>query len=151
MSQCLWIKCGKRNNACVETLLQWRWISSDITVLQFLTKSFINTQHYEFVRLEESGVVTDCRIRTIYFDPVLDYDFASANVVSKIIMNSDTLKEIFGELDATSESVQFTVSPDSQHFRITTFGISGIYHVMSTTIWLYFLAIMLNLFLGRYS
>jgi len=79
--------------------------------------------------LEESGVVTDCRIRTAYFEPVLDYDFTSANVVSKIIMNSETLKEIFSELDATSESVQFTVSPDSQHFRITTFGMSGIYHV----------------------
>lgn len=49
-------------------------------------------------------------------------------------MNSETLKEIFSELDATSESVQFTVSPNSQHFRITTFGTSGTYHVSIVTI-----------------
>ena len=94
----------------------------------FIYNLYVNI-YLNWIRLEESGVVTDCRIRTAYFEPVLDYDFTSANVVSKIIMNSETLKEIFSELDATSESVQFTVSPDSQHFRITTFGMSGIYHV----------------------
>lgn len=81
------------------------------------------------ILLEEMGVVTDCRIRTIQYDPVLDYDFSTANVVSKLIMNSECLKEIFAELDATSETVQFSLSPDSPNFRITTFGTSGTCHV----------------------
>ena len=37
-------------------------------------------------RLEEGGVITDCSITTMVADEVLDFDFSSANVVSKIIM-----------------------------------------------------------------
>lgn len=37
-------------------------------------------------RLEEGGVITDCSINTMVADEVLDFDFSSANVVSKIIM-----------------------------------------------------------------
>ena len=62
---------------------------------------------------------------------MLDYDFTAANVVSKIIMNSETLKEIFSELDATSESVQLSISSSSNNLRITTFGTSGTYHVIN--------------------
>ena len=81
------------------------------------------------IRLEESGVITDCRIRTINFDPVLEYDFGSANVIGRIIMSSECLKEVFCELDSTSETMQLSMSPDSPHFRISTFGHSGVYHV----------------------
>lgn len=44
-------------------------------------------------------------------------------------MSSECLREIFGELDGSSDTVQFSLSPDSQFFRITTFGTSGTYHV----------------------
>ena len=37
-------------------------------------------------RLEEGGVITDCSITTMVADEVLDFDFSSAKVVSKIIM-----------------------------------------------------------------
>lgn len=36
---------------------------------------------------------------------------------------------MFCELDSTSDTVQFSLSPDSSNFRITTFGHSGTYHV----------------------
>ncbi len=88
--------------------------------------------------LEESGVVTDCRIRTANFDPVLDYDFSSANVFGRIIMSSECLREVFQELDASSETVQFCLAPDSPHLRITTHGHSGIYHVISIHLLLLF-------------
>lgn len=45
-----------------------------------------------FHRLEESGVITDCKIRTVHFDPVLDYDFGTSNVIGRIIMSSECLK-----------------------------------------------------------
>ena len=48
----------------------------------------------------------------------------------RIIMSADCLREVFGELDASSDTVQFTLAPDSPYFRITTFGTSGIYHVI---------------------
>ncbi|XP_032793542.1 cell cycle checkpoint protein RAD1 isoform X2 [Daphnia magna] len=81
------------------------------------------------ILLEESGVITDCKIRTVHFDPVLDYDFGTSNVIGRIIMSSECLKEVFCELDSTSDCVQFSMSPDSANFRITTFGHSGTYHV----------------------
>lgn len=82
-----------------------------------------------FHRLEESGVITDCRIRTLNFEPILDYDIGSANIIGRIIMSSDCLREVFLELDATTETVQFSLTPESTHLRITTFGHSGVYHV----------------------
>ena len=40
-----------------------------------------------FVRsLEEDGVLTDCSIKTLEPDEVLDFNFCSTNVVNKIIM-----------------------------------------------------------------
>lgn len=37
-------------------------------------------------RLEEDGVLTDCSLKTLEPDEVLDFDFCSTNVVNKIIM-----------------------------------------------------------------
>lgn len=34
-------------------------------------------------RLEEGGVVTDCRMRTLHFDPILDYDICTENVIGR--------------------------------------------------------------------
>ena len=36
--------------------------------------------------LEEDGVLTDCSIKTLEPDEVLDFNFCSTNVVNKIIM-----------------------------------------------------------------
>ena len=130
MSQRLWHRHPERDNTSTEDVLQWKRISSDITVsshkVYTLTQDLLQPQ---LTRLEESGVVTDCRIRTVQFDPVLDYDFSNSNVVCKLIMSSECLKEIFAELDASSETVQFSISPESRHFRITTEGTSGKCHV----------------------
>ena len=43
-------------------------------------------------RLEEGGVLTDCRIRTFEPDDTLDFNFTSANVVNKIILHVGTWK-----------------------------------------------------------
>ena len=37
-------------------------------------------------RLEEEGVLTDCTIKTLEPDEVLDFNFCSTNVINKIIM-----------------------------------------------------------------
>ena len=39
-----------------------------------------------FSRLEEDGVLTDCSIKTLEPDEVLDFNFCSTNVINKIIM-----------------------------------------------------------------
>ena len=38
------------------------------------------------VMLEEEGVLTDCSLKTLEPDEVLDFDFCSTNVINKIIM-----------------------------------------------------------------
>lgn len=78
--------------------------------------------------LEEEGVLTDCSIKTLEPDEVLDFNFCSTNVINKIIMKSECLKEAFSELDMTSDILQFLMSPDPPHFRLSTFGNAGSTH-----------------------
>ncbi|CAM4559808.1 cell cycle checkpoint protein RAD1 isoform X1 [Caretta caretta] len=79
--------------------------------------------------LEEGGVVTVCKINTEEPEETLDFDFCSTNVVNKIILQSEGLREAFGELDMTSEVLQITMSPDKPYFRLSTFGNAGSAHL----------------------
>lgn len=67
--------------------------------------------------LEEGGVVTVCKIKTQEPEEILDFDFSSTNVVNKIILQSEGLREAFAELDMTSEVLQIIMSPDKPYFR----------------------------------
>ena len=87
--------------------------------------SFAHMYH----RLEESGVLTDCSIQTRDADETLDFDFTSANVVNKIIMRAECLREAFAELDMSSDVLEILLSPSSPYFRLTTFGYAGITQV----------------------
>lgn len=61
--------------------------------------------------------MTVCRINTQEPEDLLDFNFCSTNVVNKIILQSDGLREAFSELDMTSEVLQITMSPDKPYFR----------------------------------
>ncbi|XP_043926121.1 cell cycle checkpoint protein RAD1 [Protopterus annectens] len=78
--------------------------------------------------LEEGGVVTVCKINTQEPEETLDFDFCSTNVINKIILQSESLREAFAELDMTSEVLQITMSPDKPFFRLSTFGNAGSAH-----------------------
>ena len=75
--------------------------------------------------LEENGVVTDCSIKTFEATEILDFNFCSVNVVNKIILKSDCLKELFAELDPTSDYMEILMSPDKPNLRISTVGNCG--------------------------
>jgi len=75
--------------------------------------------------LEESGVVTDCRLKTMESAELLNFDFNSTNICSKIIMNAECLKVAFSELDMTSDLLEILISPENPYFRLSTFGIAG--------------------------
>jgi len=81
--------------------------------------------HPLILYLEEHGVVTDCQVKTREAEECLDFNFANAKIISKVIMNSDYLKEVFSELDTSSEYIQFCISPTSPHFQIKTMGPAG--------------------------
>ncbi|XP_073933736.1 cell cycle checkpoint protein RAD1 isoform X1 [Castor canadensis] len=79
--------------------------------------------------LEEGGVVTVCKINTQEPDETLDFDFCSTNVINKVILQSEGLREAFSELDMTSEVLQITMSPEKPYFRLSTFGNAGSSHL----------------------
>ena len=81
--------------------------------------------HPLILLLEEQGVVSDCKIRTREPEPCLDFNFATANIVSKVIMKSEYLKDVFTELDTLSEMVELRVSPTDKTFRVATLSPAG--------------------------
>nr|XP_028604451.1 cell cycle checkpoint protein RAD1 [Podarcis muralis]XP_028604452.1 cell cycle checkpoint protein RAD1 [Podarcis muralis]XP_028604453.1 cell cycle checkpoint protein RAD1 [Podarcis muralis] len=79
--------------------------------------------------LEDGGVVTVCKINTQEPEEILDFDFCSTNVVNKIILQSEGLREAFSELDMSSEVLQITVSLEKSNLRLSTFGNAGSTHL----------------------
>lgn len=65
-------------------------------------------------------MVTVCKINTQEPEEPIDFDFCSTNVTNKVILQSDSLKEAFSELDMTSEVLQITMSPSHPYFRYIT-------------------------------
>lgn len=78
--------------------------------------------------LEEAGVLTDCKIRTQEADETLDFNFSNSGVVNKVIMRSECLRDIFSELDMSSDVLEILMSPDAPYFRLSTFGNFGVNH-----------------------
>ena len=81
--------------------------------------------HPLILMLEEQGVVSDCKIRTREPESCLDFNFPTANIVSKVIMKSEYLKDVFTELDTLSEMVELRVSPTEKTFRVATQSPAG--------------------------
>ena len=75
-------------------------------------------------------MLTDCSIQTRDADETLDFDFTSANVVNKIIMKAECLREAFAEMDMSSDVIEILLSPSVPYFRLTTFGYAG-----TTQVW----------------
>ena len=59
-------------------------------------------------------------------------------VLNKIIMRSECLKEVFTDLDVTSEMVEILMSPDAPYFRVSTFGNYGTSQVRIKSLVVYF-------------
>ena len=79
--------------------------------------------------LEEDGAVTDCSIKTNEPDEILDFEFASSNVINKVIVIAECLKQAFNDLDTTSsDNLEIFMSPDQPYFRLSTSGDQGDSH-----------------------
>ncbi|XP_071447685.1 cell cycle checkpoint protein RAD1 [Hetaerina americana] len=74
------------------------------------------------VLLEEGGVITDCSIKTQEPNEIIDFGFTPSDVLNKIILRSECLKEVFSEIDGSSDMLELLMSPDPPYFRITTIG-----------------------------
>lgn len=81
------------------------------------------------VYVEENGVLTDCLINTHDANDIVDFDFSSNSEVNKVILKSDTLKDMWSDLDPSSEILELTMSPKKPFFQLSTFGIAGEIHI----------------------
>ena len=76
-------------------------------------------------RLEESGVITHCGLRTLESEEVHNFNFRASTIPNKIIMEAEYLKDAFDELDWSSSLVTVTLSPEAPFFRLSTSGPNG--------------------------
>ena len=54
----------------------------------------------------------------------IDFDFSKTQIAAKLIIVSEHIREIFNELDSSSEVVEFRVCPHTSTVKISTFGAS---------------------------
>lgn len=55
----------------------------------------------------------------------MDFNFDHSNVLNKVILCSDSLKEVMSDLDMSSDIVEILLSPDAPYFRFVTIGDAG--------------------------
>lgn len=76
-------------------------------------------------------MVAECNIKTMDALEVLDFDFANSQIISKVILKSDCMREAFSELDVTSDVLEVAIVPltlPQPRLRLTTYGFSGTTH-----------------------
>ncbi|XP_076675991.1 cell cycle checkpoint protein RAD1 isoform X1 [Andrena cerasifolii] len=81
------------------------------------------------VLIEEDGIITDCSLKTQDPDELLDFHLEAENVLNKVVLQTELLKDILSELDPTSDLIELLLSPSAPFFRISTAGLAGICHV----------------------
>ncbi|KAL6437863.1 hypothetical protein ACFW04_004293 [Cataglyphis niger] len=114
-------------NILVECLCMFWPASQDNSVaVQMFYKG---TGYPVSIIIEEDGVITDCSLKTLEVDTLLDFHLEAENIVNKVVLQTELLKDIIAELDPTSELVEFHLSPDDPFFRISTNGLGGICHI----------------------
>ena len=114
-------------NVVIECLNMFGGVGSgeNLGASPYLKMCYGGYGHPFILLLEEQGVINDSQIRTREAEECLDFNFANASIASKIILNSDYFKEVFSELDTSSEYIEFIVSPTDQYYQIKTSGPAG--------------------------
>lgn len=61
--------------------------------------------HPVSVLIEEDGILTDCSLKTLEPDDLIDFNIEPSNVLNKVILNTEILRDIWSELDPTTDVV----------------------------------------------
>ena len=100
---------GPHSLNSVSVRLAWRGYGSDVQLV-----------------VTEGAMRTECALRTLEADEPLDPGFRSDQVVTQLTLASDSLREAFGELDASAPYVTLEVSPNAApHLRLSSAGVQG--------------------------
>ena len=72
------------------------------------------------------SVITTCKLRIMDCEPVMNIaEQMLQKKVNQIIMDASALKEAFGELDWSSDSVTLTLSNSAPYFQLSTSSAAG--------------------------
>ncbi|XP_020296912.1 cell cycle checkpoint protein RAD1-like isoform X2 [Pseudomyrmex gracilis] len=104
----------------------WPTSQEDSVTVQMFYKG---TGYPVSILIEEDGVITDCSLKTLEVDTLLDFYLEAETVVNKVVVQTELLKDVIAELDPTSEIVQLHLSTKEPFFRISTEGLGGICHI----------------------
>jgi len=69
--------------------------------------------------------LTECSIRTLEIDELSVFEFTSDDVINKIILRSDPLKEIFSSIDPSTDTFELVLSATEPFVKIKTLGYMG--------------------------
>ena len=97
-------------------------LSRDVTncySLWIITKAHIvrDRKKEQVVTLDRFTSSVFIKFSSIAQTELLNFDFNSTNICSKIIMNAECLKVAFSELDMTSDLLEILISPEDPYFR----------------------------------
>jgi cell cycle checkpoint protein len=85
--------------------------------------------HPLVILLEDNGIITECSVKTMESEDLLNFEFDHDKVVNKLIMKSDCLKEILSEIDTSNDIIEIVISKEKEFMRLSSFGLIGDTHV----------------------
>ena len=56
--------------------------------------------------IEEEGIITECSLKTQEPDELLNFNLEEENVLNKIVLQTELLKDVLAELDPSSELIE---------------------------------------------
>lgn len=58
------------------------------------------------VLIEADGIITDCSLKTLEPDDLLDFNLAQDNILNKVLLKTELLRDVLSELDTTCEVLE---------------------------------------------
>ncbi|XP_018299916.1 cell cycle checkpoint protein RAD1 [Mycetomoellerius zeteki] len=80
--------------------------------------------------IEEDGIITDCSLKTLEVEELLDFHIETEDIVNKVVLQTELLAAVtMAELDPTCRIVELRFSPEKPFFRIGLAGMGSICHI----------------------
>ena len=68
------------------------------------------------VLIEEDGIITDCSLKTQQPDELVDFHLDPEDVLNKVVLQTELLKDFLNEVDPTSELMEVYLSRNPTAF-----------------------------------
>ncbi|KYQ57860.1 Cell cycle checkpoint protein RAD1 [Trachymyrmex zeteki] len=105
----------------------WPTSQEDSVAVQMFYKG---TGYPLSIIIEEDGIITDCSLKTLEVEELLDFHIETEDIVNKVVLQTELLAAVtMAELDPTCRIVELRFSPEKPFFRIGLAGMGSICHI----------------------